>query len=483
MDTDSVYTEQAAIPGLRSGERTLWQRVAITRSARRAVTSALPPGSLTRAMAVLELAIGGATVGTRTAPSAGGIYPYEYFLLLRDTAQKVTLHRIDPATRSVVPLRAGAALEAGLEPAGLTLCQDEAALILAARPWLSMRKYGDHGYLYTHLDTSHAAVAAALAAESCGLRYEIRRSIRGAGLRAFIGPAMDCREPHSTVIFTLPRFGRPTEPWRVLDDRSGEGAHTSAHWLELANWDSLALVDAAGPKTADHCEMQSMLSSARRQSERVPTDPTEWTAPVASKPVPAEVIRGRRSATCFADGPIALPDLQTVLDRAHSGLVTDVPQAELPALTLILADRAGAVDAAAGSDAFGRPEFGLRPGWARVRRAGLDDPAYVVPAFMAQEHLYNAAAVALIHANVRVLSDRDSELMRETVFRAGSLGHLLCLGAAEAGLGATAVGGFDAAVWRRLGDLPAGQEVVYLIAFGQAAVGGPKIDRAEPAHA
>jgi nitroreductase len=111
------------------------------------------------------------------------------------------------------------------------------------------------------------------------------------------------------------------------------------------------------------------------------------------------------------------------------------------------------------------------------------DGEQVVRACMNQGHLRNAAAMAVLHAPRTALLGRGQEQLRDTLFCAGALGQLLYLGATEAGVGVTGVGGFDAERWRQLAHLPEDREPLYLVAFGIDDRQGAKWDRLSTAYA
>ncbi|HET6210079.1 MAG TPA: hypothetical protein VFD94_06835, partial [Jatrophihabitans sp.] len=113
--------------------------------------------------------------GARRVPSAGAIFPYETLALCRtpavdDSDSEWQLFRIEGALGSctrVPAARPWLHRLAGALPGGPGF--DGCYLLVLTRPWLSIRKYGPRGYLYTQLDAAHAAVNILGVALSTGL--------------------------------------------------------------------------------------------------------------------------------------------------------------------------------------------------------------------------------------------------------------------------------------------------------------------------
>lgn len=520
--------------GDRPGPLPIWHRLAVTTAAPVRPQRPLPaPEALRRAMAVVGLATGGAAPGTRAAPSAGGIYPYELHLLVREKAGPPVLYRVDPAARTIelIPVAAatapgsaagtdpdpddgpdpgdgpdsddgpdsgsGSGYGYGYEAARHAVPAHGALVVLAARPWLSMRKYGDRGYLYTQLDTAHAAAALGLAAAALGVPHQVRQRPDTRLWRGLLGEALDTREVHSTVVFRLPAAGPAPWNWELYE--APLAASRAPQWLERANWDALGLPDDGPAATADATALPDPDRSTPNPNPNAdpspdpspkpnpspsppppPPTPTPTAAPPESRepraplpPVTPQTIAARRSASSFAGAPLPPGALRHVLDRLRTPPTTDLPADGTPlGVTLLLLD-----DTADPQAPPGTPEVAVR----RSAHTGRDR---IEDAFLGQAQLCGARAVVLFHAPSAALTDRDAGPLREAAFRAGFLGQLVYLGATEADAGVTGVGGFDSARWRELAGLPAGHEVVYLVALGTAAhPAGGKLDRAEPAYA
>jgi nitroreductase len=105
---------------------------------------------------------------------------------------------------------------------------------------------------------------------------------------------------------------------------------------------------------------------------------------------------------------------------------------------------------------------------------------------MGQAHVGHAQAFVLLHtAAGLVAAGTSGHDIRQALFRAGAAGQLLCLAATREQVAASTIGGFDPAVWARIAQLPAGTELLYLLALGTpvAESGAARNDRAEKATA
>jgi hypothetical protein len=395
--------------------------------------------------------------GDRATPSAGAIYPYEFYVVLADAVFAVDpvrrlCHRIGAQER-MIEIRCR---QAGVPPAPV----GGALVVLVTRPWLSMRKYGDRGYLYTQLDSAHVAVNALGVA---GARAELRLRFAPKPLEELLGIAGRCREVHS-VLHLRPE-GTVTRPegWRVHHSRpAGAAPGTEApSWLELVCWQSLMPLPATGQGTSPQVEAEPLTKFGLRFGPPPELAP-RWAG-----------LSGRRtSAKRYVPAAVPARALERTLAAAGLALRTDLPRDSELGMTLLV-----------------RSVTGMAPGV--YRQAGDDEPGLgdppggeeIVRACMHQEHLRDAAAFVVFHASRADLAADRSAHLRELLFRAGAVAQLLYLGATDAGLGVTAVGGFDAARWRSIAKLPEGQDPTYVMSFGTDGPGGVKLDRMPAAYA
>ncbi|MFD4375648.1 nitroreductase family protein [Streptomyces sp. NPDC058486] len=424
---------------------------------------------LRTALAVLDLGMVGIDSSRRAVPSAGATHPYECYVLTGDETGTACFYQVDPGRRVCQLVSRGPHVAEALCQAALTVPEGGAVVVLATRPWLSMRKYGDRGYLYTQLDAAHLHMNLVLAADSLGGRVVLSR--RPPGLPSLVREHGECSEVHSALaISALSTDNSPdtaTTGWEVRDVRA-ERQHAlrrqQPHWLERICWESLATPPegaAAGPlgAAAGPLGAGGSLPMLVRRRGRAPI-------------VPRAAFHNRRSATGFAPGTVRLQDVHSTVDRALSALGAVLPGEGPLYCTLVLRqDDPGATERS-------------WPVGLTVRQTTCLDNDLVTEAFMAQPHLAEASAVLLLHAPTAALTEETGSWQLWTVlFRAGALAQLLYLEAAQRDLSVTGVGGFDSERWKRMAGLPADHDVVYTVAMGVDTSGMPKLDRLSVAYA
>ncbi|MFJ8981622.1 nitroreductase family protein [Streptomyces sp. NPDC102282] len=438
----------------------LWTRMAVSAGGGGQPTALTPAVGLRTALAVLDLGMVGTDNSRRAVPSAGAVHPYECYILTSDDTGATGLYQVDPGRRLCQLVSRGPQVAEALCQAALISPEGGAVIVLATRPWLSMRKYGDRGYLYTQLDTAHLCMNLVLAADSLGGRVVLRQC--PPGLEPLVREHGECAEIHSALAVTAlaadDRPGAELPRWVVRDARAARqhSLRRQPHWLERICWESLRTHPdgaAAAPLGA-----AGLLPMAVRRSGRAPL-------------VPRAAFHSRRSATGFAPGTVRSHDIHSAVDRAVSILTTVLPGQEPPHATLVIRQ-----DNAAG-------ELTWPAGLAIRRLTGLDNDS-VSEAFMVQSHLAEASAVLLLHAPTASLTDEAAGSRLQTVlFRAGALAQLIYLEAAQRDLSVTGVGGFDSERWKRLANLPADHDVVYAVAMGLDTPHVAKLDRLAVAYA
>ncbi|WP_217189313.1 nitroreductase family protein [Streptomyces buecherae] len=407
----------------------------------------------------------------RAVPSAGAVYPYEFAVLALEDGQP-TAFRIDADRRTCARLAVGPRVAAALTASLLVIPEGGGALVVTlTRPWLSMRKYGDRGYLYTQLDAGHAAGNLMLAVAGRGATGALRLRFPRESLSELLEAGENCREIHSAVQVPASSTGESWARWTVHDDtdRERRGA-TWRSWLEGACWDSLAgwsatsgspfLPAAPAPLARVHADRQ--LASA----EAGLGDPSGW----------PELIGTRVSSKAFTGEPVPAAAVWKAVAALCTPLETDLPAASPLAATLVLRSTTEPAQ-----DAVYRLRTGER------QPVPLPSTDEVARACMQQRPLAGAAAIVLLHVPRASLagagSAGDAESLRELAFRCGALGQLLYLGANRAGIGVTAIGGFDSPLWRTLAGLPEGDETLYALLLGRPDDSGIKFDRLAMAHA
>jgi SagB-type dehydrogenase family enzyme len=129
-------------------------------------------GSLLQAAYGVTVTLGGTPQSLRSAPSGGGLYPLElYVVTLHVEGLDTALHHFDPLRRGLELLRAiepHDELES-LSPYAELLASSAAFVAVTAMFWRSRFKYGARAYRFTLLEAGHMAQNLLLAATALGL--------------------------------------------------------------------------------------------------------------------------------------------------------------------------------------------------------------------------------------------------------------------------------------------------------------------------
>ncbi|WP_035803317.1 nitroreductase family protein [Kitasatospora mediocidica] len=410
----------------------------------------------------------------RAVPSAGAVYPYEFAVLARENGVP-TAFRVDADRRSCARLAVGDRVTAALDASTLAIPDDGGALVVTlTRPWLSMRKYGDRGYLYTQLDAGHAAGNLALAAAGRAVTGALRLRFPRGPLSELLEAGENCREIHSAIPVSAGSDASADEAWTrwtVQDgtDRELRGP-TWRSWLESTCWDSLG----EWPEHSGSAALPTVPAPLARirTGRQLPDgkaglgDPSEW----------SQLIGTRASSKAFTGEAVSAAAVWQAVSALSTPLETDLPDASPLSATLVLRSTTEPEQ-----DAVYRLGTGERlPGQ-------LPSTDEVARACMQQRALAGAAAVLLLHVPRTSLagdgSAADAESLRELTFRCGALGQLLYLGANRATVGVTGIGGFDTPLWRTLAGLPEDDEILYALLLGCPDDSGVKFDRLATAHA
>jgi SagB-type dehydrogenase family enzyme len=465
--------------------RDAWDRMTLAPLAAGPEPSALVPAAAADALALIDLGFTETrqtgAAGCRAVPSAGGIYPYEFYIVTAEACGPGVFHA-DPLRHRVCRLPAPEHASDLLRRSGLDLPAPGGALIvIVARPWLSMRKYGDRGYLYTQMDAAHLAanllgVAARRAGADLRLRFEREPVTR------LIGAHDSCREVHSVLRIepasasaaptgTGPREDPPE--WRA----HGSGPERPS-WLERMCWESIRPLlarDPAGPPAPGRHPLVPAGGRFPHEGARDPAD--RW----------PELSRARRSSKGFRPGSVPAEDLARALAALRTPLAVDLPPGPGLEITLLARSVAGL---APGAYPITEHAYAPTTTPTAVSNGSAPAPAAahpvadrdIVESCMRQEHLGPAAAAVLFHAAHDRIVGRPPAAVRELMFRAGALGQLLYLGARAHGVGVTAVGGFDSARWRDLARLDGREEPLYLVLLGLDDGPGTKWDSLQTAY-
>ncbi|ATE54588.1 hypothetical protein CNX65_15890 [Actinosynnema pretiosum] len=440
----------------------LWDRLALSARGRPGTTPGAIPAELAPVLRLFDAATAGSLTGGPSVPSAGALYPYEHLAVVTDPDGVPSVYAVDPARRRCRLAARGRQVRAALVDGGLA-DPAQALVLVVLRPWLSMRKYGDRGYVYAQLDAAHVATHLLCLAQELGERAELRSRACGAPLGALLDLERGCRAVHSALVVTG-CAADPVPGWTVVDGRGDPVWTETPSWLEVECWRSLEAYRAAPPPAAPGALPRLPLLAGDRAEHGFPSG--QAATALAAR---------RRSSKDFAAVPLPLADLERALAALGTPLALDAPHDARVRATLVARRVTGV---APGS--YPLPD-GL-PGTRLV--AGAPGDEELVSTCMGQEHLRNSAALVLLHTDRESLLRDGAASIEAALLRAGALAHLLYLGAAGAGVAVTAIGGFDGCRWRALAGLPGTTEVLYAVLLGGAEGAAPtKLDRLQPAYA
>ncbi|MBY8845717.1 nitroreductase family protein [Streptomyces sp. SP2-10] len=470
----------AASPGRESEGRAadLWARVALPAAAPEPPAEPVAAPGLRLALSLLEEGAltsranrSCGSYAARAVPSAGAVYPYEFAVLVMENGVP-TAFRVDVDRRICARLAAGTRVTTALDASMLAIPENGGALVITlTRPWLSMRKYGDRGYLYTQIDAGHAAGNLLLAAAGRGAAGALRLRFPRETLSELLEAGENCREIYSATLIPANPAGEPSTRWTVHDDTDRERrGPTWRSWLESTCWDSLA----GWTEHSASAALRTVAAPlARIRTGRRPAgghsglgDPSEW----------PELIGTRASSKAFTGEPVSASAVWQAVSALSTPLQTDLPDASPLSATLVLRSTTEPEQNAVYRLHTGERQPGSLPTTEEVARA-----------CMQQRALAGAAAILLLHVPRTSLAGAGSaagtENLRELAFRCGALGQLLYLGANRATVGVTAIGGFDVPLWRTLAGLPEDEEILYALLLGRPDDSGIKFDRLATAHA
>ncbi|MFS0696139.1 nitroreductase family protein [Streptomyces nitrosporeus] len=455
----------------------MWARMALSPAPREAPAEPVEAPGLRLALSLLEEGVltggTGRGPGTKAVPSAGAVYPYGFAVITAERGAPA-LFRIDGDRRSCARLATGPRIPKALAASGLEAPADGGAVIVTlTRPWLSMRKYGDRGYLYTQIDAGHAVGNLLLASAGRGAEALLSLRFPREPLSGLLEASGNYREVHSAVLVPAAAAGELRGSWTVHDESDRSlAAPTWQSWLEAACWESLS----ARPDRPAPPRLPGAPAPLAGLRTGLPlsggTDglgaPDGWPALLAA----------RSSSKAFAPGTVPAAAIRQAVAALTTPVGTDLPASSPLAATLVVRSAA-------------EPEYnGVHPLTRHGKQsAGTPSAEDVAQACMRQRPLAEAAAALLLHAPRTALGgprrrpDDGAGNLRELAFRCGALGQLLYLGAARSGTGVTGVGGFDSALWRSLAGLPQTEEILYVLLLGRPDESGAKLDRLSTAHA
>jgi SagB-type dehydrogenase family enzyme len=398
----------------------------------------------------------------RAAPSAGGLYPAELYLIVRDWPDLAPgMYGYDPCRHRLVPLWPGVEVaEAAAEA-----CYGNAAV--AAAPAMlvvtgvfnrSSWRYGERAYRRVLLDSGHLLANATLAAHALGLRATLTSAFCDERLNTLL--RVDASEEGALAVVTLHPPGVMERPiWSALPS-AVQSADARPPLLDALHRASVlpaerpALVPR-GEDQADDLEQRYGLRGG------VPLGLP--TARSALSRVPLDTILRRRSTRRYRRGGISQEQLARMLAYAYRPEAMDL--GEQPSLDRGLLMTFVAVLAV---DGLANGVYYYAPHSNELRLLKAECPRDAVQFLCLGQELGGDAAVVVFHTAdlTRAVKRQGERAYRYLHLDAGMLGERLDLAALAEGLGASGIGGFFDDQVTALLDIPAEQAVVYITTIG-----------------
>ncbi|MFF9069522.1 nitroreductase family protein [Streptomyces sp. NPDC014891] len=463
------------VPGPRSADAAVddalrfWQQMSLA-----AVPDGVPeprridlPEELHGALALLEASAEGSLHGGPSAPSAGALYPYETYVATNGP-HGPRVFSVDVTRRACRLLHEGAQVSDALTRSGLALpTPDRFLVLIAVRPWMSIRKYDDRGYLYAQLDAAHLGThLLCLAGRSHRRAQWLTRAATGR-----LGSLLRLDEHHVVPHSVL-----------LVADRVDAGQPSVSAWT-CTDWRGVPPVPRAGNGSEERCWrglLPRLQSPPDHSTEPLPRpllggEPADGALPSGSGAL-ADLAPLRRSARDFGDAELPLPRLREALSALGTALDTDLPASGGFGATLVARRVTGLAPGA--YPVLGGGELAAEP--TGTAHATAED---IVRICMGQEQLRHTCAAVVFHARHQDIFRRGMRGVDEALLRSGALAHLVYLGATATGTAVTTIGGFDAGRWHSLAGLADEDEVLYVAMLGTPGTSTVKIDRLPPAHA
>lgn len=397
----------------------------------------------------------------RAAPSAGGLYPAELYVVVRDFAGLAPgLYGYQPLVHALAPLWEDASATDALVRACYGNAQVAAAplsLVVTGVFQRSRWRYQERAYRRVLLDSGHLIGNALLVAPELELRVGLTAAFCDERMDALLRTDPDEEGALAVLPVNVPgAWERPA--WGALPSRTGTGGETlAAIQADSRCGEERPRLPVLGDEAAEALHARH-----------------GWTSGVsllgdglAPSPLFGGIFQGicdRRSTRGYSGDAIASEQLARILAAAY--LPEEVRLHEQPSLareSLMTFIAVSAVDGLADGVYYLAPQ-GLE---LRLIRAG--DPAKALQFLCLGQELGGDAAVVVFHAAdlAAMVKRHGDRAYRYLHLDAGILGQRLNLAALAEGLGASGIGGFfDDHITQLLG-IPSEQAVVYVTTIGR----------------
>lgn len=408
----------------------------------------------------------------RACPSAGGLYPAELYVIVRDWPDLAPgLYGYDPTRHRLIPLWAGAEIA----DAAAEACYGNAAVVAAPAMLVitgvfrrSSWRYGERAYRRILLDSGHLLANATLATHALGLRCSLTAAFCDERLNTLL--RVDSEAEGALALVTVHAPGATERPtWSALP------SSTSTTVSEPPLLDALhhaSVLPSERPRQVPHGEDQADdLENRYGQRGGVPLPIPRDTSALTRATL--EAILRRRSTRRYRRGTMTSVQLARILAYAYHPETLGL--GDQPALDRSLLMTFVAVLSVEGL-AAGVYYYAPHSNELRLIKATCPRDA-VQYLCLGQELGGDATAVVFHTADLaRAVRRQGERAYRYLHLDAGMIGERLDLAALAEGLGASGIGGFFDDQVTSLLDIPVEQAVVYITTIGVPAGGAPTTD-------
>lgn len=406
----------------------------------------------------------------RAAPSAGGLYPAELLLVVRDWPElEPGIYGFQPVRHQLIPLWEGPEYADALAAAGWHAAPLEEAGAIAVLGGITARsswRYRERGYRRVLLDAGHVLGNAQLAAHALGIGQTATTAFHDDAVSACLRESPEGFAPLALIALGVDDPPpRPSWPWLPSPLSSDdEVADTTATEFPFTR-----RLEAAGRLPA---RRPVLVARAEAHADEA-ADRHGWAvadhlgaALSAASPLtndPLSVLIRRRSCRQYSGAGCARDALGRILAAAyHPATVALGPAVELARhhLRTYLAIRA--------VEGLEPGVYYLAPAALELRLVKVGDPGETVQHLCLGQELGGAAAFTVFHAAdlPRAVAEDGDRCYRLLHLEAGQLGERLNLAAQVEGLGASGIGGFFDDQGTGLLGLPSEHAIVYITTVG-----------------
>jgi SagB-type dehydrogenase family enzyme len=398
----------------------------------------------------------------RAAPSAGGLYPAELYVVARSwDGVPPGLYGFDPRHHHLVPLWPGAEVAEALAAACYRDAAVQAApacLVVAGVFQRSSWRYGERAYRRILLDSGHLIGNAALATTALGLRLHLTAAFCDEQLATLL--RLDPDQEGALAVLALNAPGPAERPaWSALPSAVGDGGEPPPLLLALHRSSALPAsrpqLIARGEDQAD--DLENRYGVRGGQALGVP----ERRSAFSDDPLGA--ILRRRSTRRFRRGTMGREQLARIL--AYGYCPERLGLGDQPALdrSLIMT-----FIAALAVDGLANGVYYFAPHSQELRLLKAECARDAVQFLCLGQELGGDATAVVFHTTdlARAVKRQGDRAYRYLHLDAGMIGERLQLAALAEGLGASGIGGFFDDHVTELLDIPKEQAVVYITTIG-----------------